>query len=159
WNCDNCAISMVNMSSLTIHRISTVQLMGLYIFTISEPHVLLSSKWSSTIPRKLSIHIAGIPNQVSEKLHYAGSHNNGELFFERGMYFYTKKAGLLFEQNYILINMNVFNMYCQPRMRETESPNVIFFHRQPYYLLRLAKHSFVSSKHWIFRSGCSVVLG
>ncbi|GMS88939.1 hypothetical protein PENTCL1PPCAC_11114, partial [Pristionchus entomophagus] len=80
-----------------------------------------------------------IPNATSTKLDYAG-----ELF---GMYFYTKKKGIFLEQNYMLVFVDIPTFSFRV-IRETETPNVKFCHRQPHYLMKTGM--FASS--WIIRS-------
>ncbi|GMS88378.1 hypothetical protein PENTCL1PPCAC_10553 [Pristionchus entomophagus] len=94
------------------------------IFTRTIPRVMISSPSRSGIPREISITVKDLPN----KLHYAGSDLHG-------VYFYTKQARVLFEQNFRLFNIHYqgSNLWYD---RETESTSVTFFHRQPYYLLR-----------------------
>ncbi|GMS97201.1 hypothetical protein PENTCL1PPCAC_19376, partial [Pristionchus entomophagus] len=98
-------------------------------YTQMQPRVLLSSDSSFQNSREITINVDGVTGAASSELHYAG---NGKI--EDAMYYYTKKAGLIFEPGYLLIKMELLvPMY---RIGDTPSANVTFFHRQPYYLLR-----------------------
>ncbi|GMR41328.1 hypothetical protein PMAYCL1PPCAC_11523 [Pristionchus mayeri] len=103
------------------------------IYTTAEPRTMLSS-FNTPLQR-----VASAPTEIAIRVnapeawncaHYAG---NGAVM--NPMYFYAKKSGLFFNQNYLLISGDLtgFDMIV---IRETESPNVNMFHRQPYYLLK-----------------------
>ncbi|GMR41326.1 hypothetical protein PMAYCL1PPCAC_11521, partial [Pristionchus mayeri] len=97
-----------------------------FIYTKSKPHVLLTSKKCCRRQREISLWIEGVAGQDTRNFHYAGS-------FNQAMYFYREKNSD-FEPD-LLIEWNVVNMRMQG-IRAAEHPNVLFFHRQPYYLIR-----------------------
>ncbi|GMR41314.1 hypothetical protein PMAYCL1PPCAC_11509, partial [Pristionchus mayeri] len=102
------------------------------IYTEGEQHVLLFSQ-----SREMTVSLP-VTNAASPLLHYAGC-----LF---GSYFYTKKKGLFRDLNYLLVRVDL-QLLTYRVLRETDSSSVIFFHRQPYYLVRYG----ILSNTWLVK--------